>query len=87
MARVKQINLDDNGLIADVTMTVTVAEAAAIAFMFGQLNFHGQQKLKIADIDHGVYDALSSTFNGFYEDGYNELLPDFDISSINEKVK
>lgn len=82
MADVKQINLND-GEIEDITVTLTMKEAAAILAIFGKMNYHAQLKLGIASINYGIYDALADVFNRFYEDGVDEVCRIGDISNLN----
>jgi hypothetical protein len=83
---VNQIKLEA-GLPSEVTVTMSLAEAVAIAEVFGAMNGYARQKLGIAGIDPGPYDALvGELINRYWEDGMLEFrsVP-VDFGTLNEK--
>ena len=70
--RIRQINLDDDGLPEQVTAELTRDEALYIATLLGKQNgITANEVMGGGDaINHEVYDALAGDlFNRYWEDG------------------
>lgn len=71
--KLNKLTFDDDENPETVTVTMTVAEAAAIAAVFGKFNYYALNRLGISD-DRGIYGCLSGLFNSWYEDGIHDVL-------------
>jgi hypothetical protein len=85
---VNQIKLMD-GLPSEVTVTMSMAEAAAIAEVFGAMNGYAHQKLGIGGIYPGPYDALvGELINRYWDDGLREFRSTpISLETLNEPQK
>jgi alpha-D-ribose 1-methylphosphonate 5-triphosphate diphosphatase PhnM len=63
--KVRSIELDEQDLPERITVTMTIQEAVLIGSHVGSVT-------PTTEATHGVYDALSSVFNAFWEDGIND---------------
>lgn len=58
---------------AEVTVTMTIAEAAAVTKVFGRL-------VPTPDVASGIYSVFTSMlFNAYWEDGVEEVSVPFDL--------
>lgn len=66
----------------NITVSMTVTEAAAIARVFGALNDYGLRRLGLDD--SGIYDCLTGdVFNRYWDDGVNDVLTRIALAGIN----
>lgn len=80
---VNQIKLED-GLPSEVTVTMPIAEAVAIAKVFGAMNGHAHDKLELKSVDCGPYCALTGwVFNRYWEDGLAAFGADISLDTLN----
>ena len=82
---------DDEDVLPDtITVTMSIAEAAAIAMIFGKLNSYAIARLTpqspiTGDID-GIYCCLvGDVFNRYWDNSVDDVLPGaFDLANLNE---
>lgn len=85
--KLKNIQLDDEGMPIQVTVDIPINEVFAIATIFGQLNGYAEEKLNIASNDSTIYDCLvGDLINRFWENGLLEVRPTkVDLADLNAK--
>ena len=80
---VNQIKFQDD-LPSEVTVTMSIAEAVAIAKVFGAMNGHAHRKLGIAPHDYSPYSALvGSVLNPYWENGLAEFGLEISLDTLN----
>lgn len=78
------------GLPSEVTVTMSIQQAAAIATVFGKMNGFAHRRLGLAneDEDFSIYDVLTGDlFNRFWDDGVNEYNRDRCLAANNAKLE
>jgi hypothetical protein len=70
---VNQIKFQD-GLPSEVSVTMSIEEAVAIAKVFGMMNGHAHDKLGLPRSDDGPYGALVDVvFHRYWENGLGDF--------------
>lgn len=75
--KVKQITLDDDGEnLESINVIMTTRELHLIAAMIGPTSHTQRDELSPGggETGSGIYDALSSVANMFYEDGFHDMI-------------
>ncbi|MGK3105335.1 hypothetical protein [Streptomyces sp. WAC05858] len=73
--RVKQINLDDEGMPESIVVHMSHDEAVYLAKLTGEQNWQSSEEIMPggAPLNSGVFDSLSGeVFNRYYEDGVKD---------------
>lgn len=84
--KVRQINYNDDAEIETLVVSMSLREAAAIQAIAGKLNVHAERRLGLSGED-SLYDAISTVFNGHWDDGVPPDGPRFiDLASLNEPL-
>lgn len=96
----KTVKDDDGDTVSlpdRITVEMTIAQAAAIATFFGNLNDYGLRRVYQTGVEweemHGPYNCLiGSVFNRYWEDGINEYrgfqrMPNEWFAALNEVLK
>ena len=81
---VNQIKFE-GGLPSEVSVTMSIAEAAAIAKVFGKMNGYAHDKLGVALHEGGgPYSVLvDSVFNRYWEEGLAAFGLNFSLETLN----
>jgi len=84
--KIRAITFTPNGKRPDtVSVTMSLAEAAAISSVFGAMNGYAARKL---GLDHlgSVWDCLDAqVFNPYFENGVSDVLPgSVDLATLND---
>lgn len=85
--KVKAVTYTDDEEIETITVVMTLSEAAAIHAISGRLTGYAERRLGLKTSD-SLYGALSTLFDGHYEDGSPPgapRLPSAWFEKINEK--
>lgn len=77
----RSIDFED-GEPAAVTVTMSLAQAAAICAVFGAMNGHAHTKL--GNVDE-IYETLvGGVFNPYFDDGIAEVAGRVDLKTLND---
>lgn len=72
------------GLPSEVTVTMPIAEAVAIAKVFGAMNGHAHDKLGVALHEDGPYSAIAGhVLNPYWEDGLAAFGVEISLDTLN----
>lgn len=85
--KLHQIRFDDAARPEEITVTLSLAEAAAITRLFGALNDYGLAKLGLDA--HDIYDVLTgAVLNAYWDNGVDDVLPErVNFSTLNQADK
>ena len=82
--KLRQVNYNDGQEIESITVTMSLAEAAAIAAIAGKLNGHAWNRLGLSG-DDSLSNVIGFVFNAHYEHGRPDKAPVLtDLRSIND---
>lgn len=83
--KLRSITYTEDETIETITVTMSLAEAAALHALAGKLNGYAHRKLKLSD-DESLYECLADVFVKHYENGRPDggpVLPD--LAVLNDK--
>jgi len=84
--KVRQVNYNDDEEIETLVVSMSLREAAAIQAIAGKLNGHAERRLGLRD-DDSLYTAISTVFNGHWDEGYPPDAPHIlDLALLNNPL-
>ena len=83
--KITAITFDEHQVPDTVTVTMSLATAAAIASVFGEMNGHARRKLGIDNL-RSVWNCLAGgLFMPYFDGGVSDVLPgSVDLATLND---